>query len=492
MVYAVLPTRGTTNKDAQYIINCKGKLFFRAVALRLSGDISAYLFLDSERQLWYRLVFGTGEQAHNMHFLYSLALTLAAILSSPYWLVKGLKQRKYLESVPQRLGRRLPADSPGAERPLWLHAVSVGEVLTAKNLLATLRARRPDLPIVVSTVTSTGRALAMKELSQAAEIFYFPFDWDFSVRCFLDRLRPRAVVLMETELWPNFLRRCSQRAIPVLLINGRLSDKSFRRYRCMGRFTGSMLQKLTAIGVQTEEYRARFLELGAADQQIRVTGNLKFDCPVPEIDQKGGFLRLIRAAMRVDVGAPLIVVGSSMKGEEGLLLGVFRTICRVLPEAGLVLAPRHPERFDEVADLIQRLGISFQRRSRLEAEARSAVRILLLDTIGELRAVYSLASVAVIGGSFLPFGGHNPLEPAAFGKAIVFGPDMSNFKDTARVLLGERAARQCSLEALPDVLIELLRDSRAREELGRRAAVTLERNQGATERTLELVLPQIS
>jgi len=426
-----------------------------------------------------------------MHYLYSALLTLAAILGSPYWIYKAVKERKYLKNIRQRLGLVLPEERQFA-KPLWIHAVSVGEVLAAKPLFAALRASRPDMSIVVSTVTLTGQALARKELAQAEEIFFFPFDWDFCVRRFLDRLHPCAIVLMETELWPNFLRLCSESEIPVFLANGRISDHSIKRYRRIKTLTGFMLEKLKVLGVQTPKDKRRFIELGAKESQIRITGNLKFDFAAPNIARASELLGSIRACFGLDTGNQAIVIGSSMRGEEALFLDVFRRVRESAPEARLILAPRHPERFEETADLIAKTGMPFHRRSELGSFNDAAgTEILLLDTIGELRAVYSLAAVAVIGGSFLSYGGHNLLEPAALGKAIVFGPEMSNFKEMAALFLREQAARQCALEDLPAALCELLKNPRARNMLGQRAASTFRQNQGATEATVAFLLPHI-
>ncbi len=426
-----------------------------------------------------------------MQYLYSALLTCAAIVTSPYWLYRAFKERKYFGNFTRRLGLSLPsAGLPSGS--LWIHAVSVGEVLAAKPLVAALRARRPELPIVVSTVTLTGQALARKELAQAASIFYFPFDWSFSIRRIMNRVRPCAVVLMETELWPNFLRLCVNACIPVFLANGRISNRSFKRYRFLRGLTKSMLKKLKLIGVQTPEDKRRFEALGADEAQVRVTGNLKFDFGVPKVDGTCDWLKEIRACLGIDSGGLGIVVGSSMKGEEDLFLQAFQKVRSAISEARMVIAPRHPERFAEVAQLIAKTGIAFRRRTEMSTSGNAAgVEILLLDTIGELRAVYSLAAVAVIGGSFLPFGGHNLLEPAALGKAIVFGPEMSNFIEMARLFLREQAARQCQPEDLPAALIDLLRNPRACAALGKRAAATFRQNQGATEATVAFLLPHL-
>jgi len=424
-----------------------------------------------------------------LHPLYSFLLLVAAILSSPYWVFKVIATNKYRGSFRQRLGIKLPRCSPGT-RPFWVHAVSVGEVLAAKSLISGLQSSRPDLPIVISTVTLTGQAMAQKEFKSAAGIFYFPFDFAFSVNRFLKCLSPRSVLLMETELWPNFIDCCRRRGVPVLMANGRISNQSFKRYKRVNFFIREMLHALAAIGAQTEDDAARFLELGATEKQLRITGNLKFDYALPAQDAESDWLNLIRASIGPESRGHVIVAGSTMKGEEAFLLDAYHAIHAIIPQARLILAPRHPERFDEVAVLAQQSGRKFVRRSQLGADPQNA-EILLLDSIGELRAVYSLASVAVIGGSFLPFGGHNPLEPAALRKVIVFGPEMFNFKEISELFIRESAALRCTLDDLPRVLLDVLKNPELQNAYGKRAFDTLRRNQGATAATLNLLLPYI-
>jgi 3-deoxy-D-manno-octulosonic-acid transferase len=426
-----------------------------------------------------------------MYSVYSILFALAAVLTGPYWLIRGLREKKYLHNFRQRLGWGIPRLA-GDVRPLWLHAVSVGEVLAAKALFTAIRKARPALPIVISTITITGQALARKEMAGAAAIFYFPFDWSFSVRRFLKRIQPRAVILLETELWPHFLRECRLHGVCVMLANGRVSDRAARGYRLIPHLTRSMLSNLALLGVQTDEDKRRFLQMGACDQQVTVTGSLKFDFSVPVAASGEELLAPIRNVLSIQPDTPVVVAGSTMKGEEPHLLNAFRRLRAEFPAARLILAPRHPERFAEIAGLLATSGLPFGRRSLLSAAPTGGAEILLLDTIGELRTVYSLASVAVIGGSFLAsHGGHNPLEPAALGKPVVFGPYMSNFKEIAGLFVREHAARQCRTEELPEVLLGLARNPAACQLLGQRAAEVLRFNRGAAEKTLKLILPCI-
>jgi 3-deoxy-D-manno-octulosonic-acid transferase len=412
------------------------------------------------------------------------------IVTSPYWLIKGIRERKYLHNFLQRLAIRMPAPID-AEGPLWIHAVSVGEVLAVKPLLSALRDLRPDMPVIISTVTLTGMDLAMKELGNTSSIFFFPFDWSFCVKRFLRFYRPRAVVLMETELWPNFLNQCSRISLPVFLVNGRISDTSWRRYRRLRWMTRPMLNKIRTIGAQTRRDGDRLCRLGARQSSVVVTGNLKFDFPAVDMAQGSAVLQEIRNALGLKQDDPVLVVGSSMKGEDPLFLRAFAKIRQTIPGTRLVLAPRHPERFDEVAQLISDSSIPAARRSGPVGSDGEAI-LYLLDTIGELRFVYSLATVVVIGGSFRSSGGHNPLEPAALGKAIVFGPDMANFRDIAGVFLRQGAARQCSPESLAQVVIELLRDEDGRQQMGRHALAALNANRGAATMSARFVLDCLS
>jgi 3-deoxy-D-manno-octulosonic-acid transferase len=426
-----------------------------------------------------------------VYWLYSFALSLGAIVGAPFWIFRGMRDGKYFGSFARRLGWRLP-EQPRPARPMWIHAVSVGEVLAAKPLIAALRAERPDVGAVVSTVTLAGHALAQTEFAGAAAAFYFPFDWDWSVNRYLDRIAPRAVILMETELWPNFLKACARRQVPVVLANARLSERSRRRFRRIPGLIRTMLSQIAAIAAQTHEDRRRFVDLGADPEHVHVTGNVKFDFAPSDAAQHRAVVESIRARIAAGATDPIIVVGSSMKGEERLFIDALRTLRAQLPSARMILAPRHPERFDEVARLLSESTVPFVRRSTGNGDAAGGAQVLLLDSIGELRAVYALASVAVIGGSFLPpHGGHNLLEPAALGKAIVFGPQMSNFGEMARMFLREQAARQCSPEQLPRALAELLENSRARDLLGHRALTTFRQNQGATRATVDLVSPHL-
>lgn len=425
-----------------------------------------------------------------MYGLYSLMLALGAVATGPYWILQGLRGKKYFRSLLSRLGWKMP-EWRDARRPVWIHAVSVGEVLAAKVLFAELLQAQPSLPVIVSTVTAAGQALAQKELGKAAAHLYFPFDWQFAVTRFLERFQPRAVVLMETELWPNFVRACSIGGIPVFLANGRISDRSCRRYALVRPLIADVLGRLEMLGVQTDEDARRFAALGAAKSRIRVTGNLKFDYAPAREPGACELLERIGACLGLSQETLPVVVGSSMKGEEGLFLRAFRALQARLPQTRLILAPRHPERFEEVAGLIAATGLPWERRSRLGDAAGGQARIVLLDSIGELRSVYALAEAAVIGGSFLPFGGHNLLEPAALGKAVIFGPHMNNFREAARMFLDAGAARQCGPEDLAGVLAELMENPELRRQMGRQAERILQCNRGAAAATARFLLPYI-
>ncbi len=424
-----------------------------------------------------------------MYWIYSLLFSLAILVSLPYWVFRAVRDRAYARSFAQRIGARLPAKTE--DRPLWIHSVSVGETLAARALISAIHEHEPHLPILLSTVTPTGQSVAQRELGRVASTFYFPFDWQFSVRRFLRRIEPRAVVLLESELWPNFLRLCSRRKIPVFVANGRVSTRSLQRYRRARWWARRLLGGVDIIAAQSAEDRRRFIELGATAERVSVTGNLKFDLGVPSIQLDSPVLSAIRSRLSLNIETPCIVIGSSMVGEEGIFLSAYQRVLDRIPEVRLILAPRHPSRFQKVASLLADSGLSYGRRTDLTDEAGGPTKILLLDTMGELRLVYALASVAVIGGSFSSHGGHNFLEPAALGKAIVFGPDMSNFLEIARLFIHEHAAKRSMVDTLAQDLIQLLTNPKERSALGERAEHLYRQNQGAAANTVRLLMPRI-
>jgi 3-deoxy-D-manno-octulosonic-acid transferase len=353
---------------------------------------------------------------------------------------------------------------------------------------------------VVSTTTLTGQRLAREVFRHEAEaVFYFPFDWAWTTRRALRKVDPAAVLLMETELWPRLLHECRKRQIPLSIVNGRLSDTSFRRYKWIRTFVARIVNNVDLALMQSEQDAERIRQLGLASERVMVTGNLKFDVVEDANEQK--LTSEIRARFDFEGQSDLIVAASTHSPEERLVLGAFQQIRNSSSgrRVRLLIAPRHPERFSEVAALLQDSGLSWTRRTRVPAESDHTSEVVLLDTVGELRAVYSLASIVFVGGSIAPAGGHNVLEPAGTGACIVTGAHTSNFAAITRAFVQEEAIIQ-----LPDVssqeataqleraFAELLSNNVLRRQMGQRAQALCERNRGATERTVTLLSPLLT
>jgi 3-deoxy-D-manno-octulosonic-acid transferase len=430
-------------------------------------------------------------------FFYNLALLAALVVGAPWWLWRMATTQKYREGLLERLGwvrlgrgGKFNGQRPrgfASDRPLiWVHAVSVGEVLAVSRLVKALDAALPEYFIAVSTTTRTGQELA-RERFGANRVFYCPLDLPWAVRAYLNTLEPRLLVLAETEFWPNLLSGCFRRGIPVAVVNARISDRSWPRYRRLRWLWKPFLERLSQVLAQSGTDVERLKAIGCRPERVSVAGNLKFD---------------VRAAWEADAtrqlkdlapGLRLIVAGSTLEGEEAALLEAWPRLLEADPQLAMVLAPRHPERFGAVAALLLRSGIPWVRRSDWRSQAVGTLKpldpgeIVLLDTIGELASVYSLAAVAFVGGSLIPAGGHNPLEPAQFGVPIVMGPHTVNFRAITEDLLAHRAVRIAAKEELAGVLIELLRDSEAARTMGERARQVFDQQAGATGRCVDAV-----
>lgn len=422
---------------------------------------------------------------HSLLALYSLGLAIALLLGAPYWLPRMFSSGKYREGLSERLGAAPPRLSPGAgRRSIWVHAVSVGEVLAAGRLIAELKSRAPHYPLRLSTVTRTGQSLARERVG-ADSAFYFPLDFGWIVRRYLKRLRPAMLVLVETELWPNVLAACASASIPVVLVNARISDRSFPRYRRMRFLWKRLLPGLSLALAQSEEDVRRLKEIGVPEGRAVLGGNLKFDLAPAEMKPLVALLR-----KNLNAGTRVLVCGSTLEGEEELLLEAFRGLLKQAPDLVMIVAPRHPERFPKVAALLAESSVPVLRRSQW-AEAPAKIEggtALLLDSIGELACIYSLATVAFVGGSLVPAGGHNPLEPARFGVPIVMGPHFANFRSIVETLLGRDALKIANREALGHVLLSLLEDSDGASLVGARAMEVFDSQAGATERAVQAVL----
>ena len=428
-----------------------------------------------------------------MYALYTGLIVLFALAVSPWLVYQAVRYRKYVGSLSQRLGYLPVSFNIDAESSVWIHAVSVGELLTARPLIAALREKHPSLRIFVSTTTMSAQQLARRHPLDVDGVFYFPFDLGFVVRRTLDLVKPRLFLMMETEIWPNLLRECRRRGVKTAIVNGRLSSRSFPRYRLARAFFRPVLADIDHFCVQSDESARRFREIGAAPDRITVTGSLKFDSLEPASAGQARSRERVLRYFRFQPSRPVWVAGSTMKGEEAMVLRVFRRLKASLPGAVLVLAPRHPERFDDVVALAQQEGFRTARRSDLPIDSEPRVDVVVLDTIGELAAVYQVGTLVFVGGSLVPTGGHNILEPAVFGRPVVFGPHMHNFAEITAAFVANGAGVQVASEgAFEDEVLALMADPVRRARLGAAARALVEANRGAKTRTIEaldLLLP---
>jgi len=469
---------------------------------------------------------------------YNLALLVVLVVGSPWWLWRIATTQKYREGLLERLGWRispgrhegnlskflagkylvwahwadfiyqrlgwvrfgpagpskgrlprqgklpngLPTPESQIPRPLiWVHAVSVGEVLAVSRLVKTLDVEWPEYFVAISTTTRTGQALA-RERFGANRVFYCPLDLPWAVRAYLNALKPRMLVLAETEFWPNLLSGCFRRGIPVAVVNARISDRSWPRYRMLRGLWAPFLGRLSAVLAQSETDAERLRAIGCAPDRVSVAGNLKFDVRAANEADATVQLRARGAGLR------FVVAGSTLEGEEGALLDAWPSVLAADPSLVLVLAPRHPERFGGVVALLGKSGLEWVKRSEWrsqKADERLTVKpgtIVLLDTIGELSSVYSLASIAFVGGSLIPAGGHNPLEPAQFGVPIVMGPHYANFREIVDDLRARQGIWIAANEELAGALTMLIEDRASAEAMGMRAKQVFDEQAGATGR----------
>ena len=407
------------------------------------------------------------------------------LLSLPYWLYQILRHGKYRNGLAERMGRvpeRLTATGTHSprDRVIWIHAVSLGEVLAVSGLVEQIRRNFPQSRVLISTTTDTGQALARNRFGEV-KVFYFPMDFAFAIRPYLRVLQPELIVLAETEFWPNFLRLAHASGARIAVVNARISDRSWPNYRRFRWALRKMLANVDLFLAQTPQDSARLQSIGADAERVQVTGNLKFDINLPSSPP---IVESLRQSLAAEGAGPVLVCGSTVEGEEPLLLKAFENLRVAHPRVVMILAPRHPERFDQVAILLRQLDIRFFRRSQWQGEALAGC-VLLLDSIGELAALYALADVAFVGGSLVPRGGHNIIEPAQYGVAIVTGNHTENFRDIVALFRSRDAVRIVGMAELPLTLMQLLADDAERRALGRRAQETVQLQMGATLRTLE-------
>ena len=433
-----------------------------------------------------------------MYFVYSLLLCLGSLILLPRFLFDAFRHGKYVAGFRERFGSLSSIKSKG-QPVVWIHCVSVGETQAARPLVRAIRKRFPNQLIVISTITLTGQNLAREIFSQdAAKVFYFPFDWRWVVRRTLRAINPRTVLVLETEIWPGFLRECKQQLIPVAIVNGRLSEQSFRRYRMIKPFMKRVLSSLSVAVMQTEADADRLCALGMDASRTVVAGNLKFDAAAAP----GGhpLTAEFRERFQLANNGDLILAASTHASEEVLVLNSFMQVwSRSESKLRLIIAPRHPERFTEVADLLRASGLRWTRRTAAPDAGDGQVDVVLLDSIGELNFVYPLASIVFVGGSIAKTGGHNVVEPAAVGAAVVVGPHTYNFQSIVEAFVKAGAIIQLPLMSdsaviveLANVISDLLADPDRRRELGSFAQALVNENRGATERTLESISPLLS
>jgi 3-deoxy-D-manno-octulosonic-acid transferase len=421
-----------------------------------------------------------------MMVVYSSLLLAVLMLGAPYWLLRMVTSGRYRAGLAGRLGwvpAGLRAAVSGRE-VIWVHAVSVGEVMAATQLIRELKTKLPGWVVVVSTTTETGQRLAVERLGDSP-VFYLPLDFAFVVRRYLRVLRPKMLVLMESELWPRLIDECAKIAVPVVVVNARISDRSFPRYMRLRRLWRPLLEEISLFLAQSAETAERLVKIGAPVERVRVAGNLKYD-----IRARGESALAEMLRTQLPEGAKVLVCGSTLEGEEQVLLEAWPAVLKSEPRAVMVLAPRHPDRFGAVAGMVAGSGFGLVRASEFR-EQPSAVKagdVFLLDTIGDLAGIYGLGSVAFVGGSLVPKGGHNPLEPAQFGVPVVMGPSYENFREMVEMMRERDAVRIVSTTELGATLVKMLRGDAAALTLGGRGLMVFETQAGATLRTVAALM----
>lgn len=421
-----------------------------------------------------------------IHFLYNLILTCFLIVHIPYLLIRMSLKRSPKNLLRERLGS-FPELS--LKSPVWVHAASVGEVLCSHPLLKRIKMEMPDCEILLTTMTSTGYETARKLISEANRILFFPIDHPFIIRRGIQKINPRLLLLAETELWPNLLQICGKKKIPVVLFNGRISEKSFKGYLFLKSFFKKCLANIRLFLMQTEEDRNRIIEIGAPPDRTTVVGNIKFDQPSSTIESES--TAALSASLCLLGNEPIFIAGSTHPGEEEILIRVFKRLKENYPSLTFLLAPRHLDRLEDVEKILKTEGLPWKRRTSLHPQdQKGPPEVILLDTMGELMKLYRLGTVVFIGGSMVSIGGHNPLEPLLFKKCVLFGPYMFNFLEISRRLIAEKGALLVKdQEDLYDQLNRLLSDEKARREIGEKGFQFLQKHRGATERIFEKIRP---
>jgi 3-deoxy-D-manno-octulosonic-acid transferase len=425
-----------------------------------------------------------------MCYVLNLFYVLLALAFSPWLLYAAVRKGKYRDGWGAKLWGRVPTRS-GQSPCVWLHAVSVGEVNLLQPVLDEFAQQRPTWECVISTTTRTGYELARKKYT-AYRVFYCPLDFSWAVRTAMRRIRPSLLILAELELWPNLVHFAHKSGAKVAIMNGRLSDNSFRGYRRIRPLVRSIFKSIDLIAVQNQQYADRFLQLGARPETVSVTGSIKFDGALT--DRQNSATQRLRSLWQMEENDVVFLAGSTQHPEEQLAVDTFTTLADNHPQLRLILVPRHPERFDKVAEMLDCRGLAWQRRSDLvESSTEKTTRILLVDVVGELGAWWGTALMGFVGGSMGSRGGQNMIEPAAFGVAVSFGPNTSNFRDVVALLMQRQAAVVVQDgPQMTDFVGQCLDQPGYADRLGRAARELVLEQQGATARTVELLLPLVS
>jgi 3-deoxy-D-manno-octulosonic-acid transferase len=424
-----------------------------------------------------------------LYLIYDILLFLAVPLILPCFLYRSVRRGRFRKGIVERFGflsGEKRARIQGCET-IWVHAVSVGETMAVRPLLKALKSRYPEKKIILSTVTETGRSIA-ENISEVEICIYFPFDFGFAVRRMLTAVHPCLIVVVETEIWPNFLRCAHRSGIPSVLVNGRISDKSFGGYLRFAWVFRPVLKYFAAFCMQTEEDARRIIAIGAPSALVHVGKNLKYDIPVPQVPEARK--RSVLSRYRIPEGLPVFTAGSTHRGEEEIVLSAFRSLVNEGREFFLVLVPRHPERAEEVLKLAEQIGLPCVRRSSLAEQSPlfQAGEVILVDTVGELMDIYSVSDLVFVGGSLVPVGGHNLLEPASFAVPVIFGPHMNNFREIASLILRHQGGVQVQDSVMfAQVVRQMLDTPGERVSIGENGARILTENRGSTQRHMEIL-----
>jgi 3-deoxy-D-manno-octulosonic-acid transferase len=424
-----------------------------------------------------------------IYFLYNIILTCLLLISSPYFLVRSLIRKQFRRALSQRMGF---FQSPSFKKSIWVHAASVGEVFCSIPLLKKIKKEFPHCKIILTTMTSTGNEAAKTHLPETDQVLFLPIDHPLVIRRAVEKIQPSLLLIAETELWPNLLRFCGKNGIPIVLFNGRISQKSFRRYLLFKFFFKECLKYVSLFLMQTEEDRMRIIEIGGGSQKTRTVGNLKFDQTFPSLTQEA--MDETAKTLGISKKGNVLIAGSTHSGEEEILVALYKELKKKDPNLVLILAPRHLERLEEVERILRKESLSWLRKTSLSLDAPRSDQVqpevILLDTMGELMGIYSFGTLVFVGGSLVPIGGHNPLEPLFFRKCVLFGPHMFNFLEISSRLIETGGAIQVAgRDDLFSQLKYLFSDEGARKEVGEKGYQFLQKHQGATERMMEEIRP---